>query len=63
MGRKRIEGLPSEVKRVRVQLDEWRAHRRRGQRIPALLLLPFLNPEDVPEAQPSSSFAAFCSNP
>ncbi len=34
MGRKRIEELPSEVKRVRVQLDEWRAHRRRGQRIP-----------------------------
>ena len=34
MGRKQSEELPAEVKQVRVQLDEWRAHRRHGQRIP-----------------------------
>jgi len=34
MGRKRIEELPGDVKRVRGQLDEWRGQRRQGQRIP-----------------------------
>ena len=34
MAKKQIKGLPTEVKQVRVQLDEWRSHRRHGQRIP-----------------------------
>jgi len=34
MGRKQIEELPADVKRVRVQLEEWRGQRRHGQRIP-----------------------------
>jgi hypothetical protein len=34
MGRKQIEELPAEVAQVRVQLDEWRANRQQGRRIP-----------------------------
>ena len=34
MGRKQIEELPADVKRVRAELDEWRGQRRHGQRIP-----------------------------
>ncbi|MDA1088401.1 MAG: hypothetical protein O2901_15475 [Verrucomicrobia bacterium] len=34
MAKKQIKGLPTEVERVRGELDEWRGQRRQGQRIP-----------------------------